>query len=529
MTTIRFILLFTLLLVLSVPALYAELPKDIADDYWMGIHYGNSRIGYLHTVIKHDTFEGKQVIAKQDDLVLRIKSNGETSDMKLKQTLYVGEGFMPIAVLFEASSPDADDQNVKAEMRYNKDSVDMTMTVPQEDAEPVKLSNPLDNKEMAELAAGVKYDLGLTKLEVGDKLKVALSAMDALNISSENVQFGVGSAHVDLEVLREEMLSYYTKSVRTLAVKEKQSEDTSTRWYSTTGQLYKIHQDKNNVTFLREPMKDAMDIGEGLSKQKVKAEASESATSVTDSATNTVVEPRDKPDLAQDYWMGVYCEGTRIGYLHVAVKPDTYEGKKVIAKQEEFRVRVKHGPKLDDETMRHTLYVGDDLKPVAEIVSVKDKDKPYTDIQIRYTPDSTELEMSKDNEKPTKMRYPADDSKEAAAGVIYDLGIAKLDVHGKFAIRHMNVSQINLGDEALTWSYNAEDSNVEVMRKETVEGAGPMLVVIENNGKSLVTKWFDESGQLYKQSSDKSNISFIREPKERALSIEKGEPPVVGK
>lgn len=526
MTTARFTLLFALFLLLANPVFSAGLPKDIADDYWMGIYLGDTKFGYVHTIVKQDTFEGKPVIVKQDEMLLRSKKGDDINNLKLKLTQTFDEEFRLLLVTFAPSYPDSGEQEMGIQMRFGKDYVEMT---PLSDDGPSLMNVPLDEKDIVMLTSGAKYDLGHEKLNVGSKSEVKFLPVDCFIIDSKNISFNYGTVAMDLEVIKEEMLPYSGKSVRSLVVRQTNDKEVSTRWYSTTGQLYKIQHEKSNLVFLREPMKTAMDIGDGLIRQPSNTDESESPRKKPANTVETVLEPRKNLDLSQDYWLGAYCEGIRIGYLHIETKLDTYEGKKVVARTEHLRFRVKQGDEVFDKNLRHTLYMSDG--PVAEII-VYDRNKGGTStIKATFSEDMIEIQMTEDSGKPTRMSVPTYTSqmRRVTSGFAYHMGLAELHTYDTFIIWRIGQSKLNLGTDGIDWGYKLQDSSVEVLREEKLETGERLLVVIEKNDESLITKWFDEAGRLYKQSSDKSNISFIREPKEKALSIEDGEPPVVAK
>lgn len=58
-------------------------------EYWTGVYKDGLKIGFMHTAIRRDTFEGKEVFHKEDALSMRMRSSDSAAELNVTRNLYV--------------------------------------------------------------------------------------------------------------------------------------------------------------------------------------------------------------------------------------------------------------------------------------------------------------------------------------------------------------------------------------------------------------------------------------------------------
>lgn len=261
MTNARFMLLFVFLLIISIPALCSESPTFIEHDYWMGIYYGDTKIGYLHTTFGPGKYQGNDVLQRQDYLRFRYVSKGIPIRHEINHILHVDKAFMPINEAINVLSYEPKLYSFRAEFNYNQSGRRGYMQADEQPASEYDL--PFVEGEKERVIAGTQFSFAASKLEVGKKHKIKHFIINGLRIKESRVLAGFNVGDCELEVLRKETLKVGGTEYQTIVVSESYKEGMITSYFTENGEEVRRMDRANNIFFIREDKDKAMEIDKG--------------------------------------------------------------------------------------------------------------------------------------------------------------------------------------------------------------------------------------------------------------------------
>lgn len=266
---IKTILMVTLLAVCISTGVMAKGGKTNAPleslDTWMGVYYDNAKIGYMHTTISKDTFEGKDVLKREDKLSLKGCFSGKVDQIEATRILIVDTRYNPLYESLSAgssNSPKPDDRSGNIEMRHGKKDVILKMKSDKE-GDKGFLTIPRDEEDKERSRLSSQYDLGAMKLVVGDKVRMSHIYFFNIAVEKEQFKLSIEGNPTVLSVVQNEKLQLDGHDYDTLMVSElteKDKADETRRWHLATGEVLKMEVPADHITFIREPREKAISI-----------------------------------------------------------------------------------------------------------------------------------------------------------------------------------------------------------------------------------------------------------------------------
>ena len=413
-----------------------DMPKQ---DYWMGICYDQSQIGSLHVTVRKGRVNGKDGWIRDEISRIHYRTADKSHTLDIDRELFADDNYHPISDTLTSDGSDCQPLSMAATFGSG---VGKLKTTSGETTDEKTI--PLLEEDQANLASGCRYDLGGRTLSPGDTFD--LSHMhNIMNLLPD----GRCMSSVDVTTvlaLRREKIMVGGKGYNTLVASETSENVDIIRWQLANGEVIKEKRPTEHLVFLRETKKDATKVDEGPGP-------------LLD--TQAKPEPTPRPDAHllrsfpanADYWMGVYSGSSKIGYLHVAIKPDKFGGKDVFRKDERFHVWPNRSPKRYGADFSHTVYAGNDLCPVFEEATGGAHDPSSQAgnsmlLQTRYNPESIDVTVTSEGKTSTNTEPESKECREMLiAGCTCDFGMRKLDVGDSINVVHWcwAATNVNIG------------------------------------------------------------------------------------
>lgn len=233
------------------------------------------------------------------------------------------------------------------------------------------------------------------------------------------------------------------------------------------------------------------------------------------------------PFKPSDTWMGVYYKDFKIGYVHTTIHNDNYEGKDALKRVDVLALKWCYNGKIEQCEVACTLIVDKSYNPLYESVKQRDGDpsKPSRcPMEIKYREKDMILSFNDGNKLLTSDFEEKDKTIERLSHQ-YDLGAMKLLVGSKFHMRHAYLIGCAVGDNAVDINYMRSSTVLNVVRGEKLQLDGhdyDTLVVseiVEKGDTPEVLRWHLKTGEVVKIEIPANQITYIREPREKAILI----------
>ncbi len=485
-------------------------------DYWLGIYYDQSKIGSLHVTVRKGRVNSKDGWIRDEALRIRFRIASVSYIYAVDRELFADNNYNPVSDDFTSDYKDS------AYDGYCSTHIEVSFqggnfkTKTSANGEIDEKTVPISEEGQAEFTSGCKYDLAGKMLSSGAKF-----AIDHFchGISVDTVDNN--GYHYDpstISVLRRETITVGGVAYNTLVVFETSENNVGIkRWQLDDGEIIKEVRPAEHLVFLRETKGNATEVDEGQGPLLVPAKLGRAA----------------KADLLSsapanaDYWLGVYYGSSKLGYFHVVIRPDKFEGKAVFRRDAGLHLWRDTSGKNCNLDASDTKYVGKGFFPLFEASNIVDRsqspsssDEGGVQTQIKYTHQSADLKATIDGKSSTATDPLTDYLREwLITGCTYDFGVRKLNTGDLITARHC------------TWECDGEgmqlcDINgggmLDVLRREKLELDGQtydVLVVSETciNGDQIIS-WRLDNGEVVKQVS--SGLTMVLESKEKATQPE---------
>ena len=231
-----------------------------------------------------------------------------------------------------------------------------------------------------------------------------------------------------------------------------------------------------------------------------------------------------------DYWMGIYLKGAKIGCMRTTTARTDLDGKNVLCWQQAFRVAIRGGDKCIAADFKNVIYATEDLTPLARAVEneYRERDDPQVYklvMEFRYTPEREYVKVQRMQERKAFSEPTSEgDWQLHIDSFQYDFGVRELSVGDSFDVHHVGPLILKVSSEELGSSFAAADYSVKVLRRERVTVGDTLydaLVVVEKRKSKSeeITRWQLENGEMIKVEIPQHDLTYIREPKEKALDL----------
>lgn len=213
-------------------------------------------------------------------------------------------------------------------------------------------------------------------------------------------------------------------------------------------------------------------------------------------------------DLARDAYMGAYIGKSKVGYLHTTLAKEKLQGRDVYCLRETLisRLRMEGRNIRSDSTT--TLYLTEDLKPIRGVYEEIDNGA-ITRTEARFLPGRVECKTTAEGKTTVKsVAIPA--GVDLSVRMAYEAGLKTL----------------RIGDEMNTASFDAERMAVtteviRAVRREEVDYKGGKVsatVIVHGSGRSEVTDWRLDSGEIARSEMPGIGAVMIAQTKQEAMS-----------
>lgn len=212
---------------------------------------------------------------------------------------------------------------------------------------------------------------------------------------------------------------------------------------------------------------------------------------------------------SRDAWMGVYLGPTKIGYMHTTVTRDKLDGKDVYCMRETLVSRLRIEGKRVRRDSTTTLYFGDDLKPIRGVYE-DDDNGVITRVEARFQPGR--ILCTSDSGGVTSARNVTIPSgADLSARLVYELGRKTLRVGDEVSAASFDSAMMSVITETL-----------KAVRREDVTYQGKKrsaTVVVHGTGRSEVTDWRLDSGDLVKSEIRGIGATMVAQSKDTAQAL----------
>lgn len=219
--------------VIALPAIAQQIPSET----WMGIYFGQAKVGYASYRIDKAAYKGKSGYKLESTSVTHLLLLGEEVGQDVNSTAYLNDKFEPLEETFKMSSSG---HTTTITARFGPNEI--TAEVESEGKKSTKkIPIPKDSK----IVGDSTYFSGMN-LKVGDKLDIKY--FNPLSLSLDDVH---------LEVLRQEELKLGNEIFSAFVIKSQTALGDMTCWQDSNGELLKVVA-LMGITMVREPKDVAM-------------------------------------------------------------------------------------------------------------------------------------------------------------------------------------------------------------------------------------------------------------------------------
>jgi len=212
----------------------------------MSIFVESEQIGYMHTRIGQAKLDGKTMNCKSNEMHVRIKKDALKYGIDCKWETYADDQFMPVLVTFRTSIKDGGkDHWSNGEWRCTSNSIKSKVSDSDSGSNDKTITYPAPRSE--DLIESCKYEFGIRKLRIGDKITKCHFRMYDLVYSNPGLYFKFDDKPTTMQVLRSETLELNGKTHQALVMVENLSYGEVTRWFLENGEELK----SENPTLIR--------------------------------------------------------------------------------------------------------------------------------------------------------------------------------------------------------------------------------------------------------------------------------------
>lgn len=215
---------------------------------------------------------------------------------------------------------------------------------------------------------------------------------------------------------------------------------------------------------------------------------------------------QDPKSLPTHTWMGVYMGQNKIGYMHLVVDRDKFEGRDVYRVDNEFLTKLKMLGTDVQQEVTTTLYTDDKFSPIFELFKMSSAGRT-TAVEARFTPRSIECKLLSDGTE-TKKSVPIPEGVSLVGDSMYGLGTSNLKMGQSVKLSYFSPLTIAI-----------EEMSMTAVRREQVDVKGKVYdtVVVKNKTPmGEMTNWQMDNGDLVKVEAIMGMV-MLRETRDEAL------------
>jgi len=219
--------------------------------------------------------------------------------------------------------------------------------------------------------------------------------------------------------------------------------------------------------------------------------------------------PASAQDFPSETWMGMYRGQAKIGYTHLRMDRETYQGKPGYRCESKAFVRILALGVQVEQELQTVIHLNEAYEPVAEEFEMRSGGS-ITRIEAKFEPTKITAVVISEGTKETQI-IPIPEGSKLAGDVMFFPVNKKLKVGDTFDYRFFNPAGLTL-----------DDVHTEVVQNDTVEIEGksvPALMLRNITPLGEMKCWVDAKNSVLKVNAI-LGLSMIKEPREKAIKFE---------
>lgn len=219
--------------------------------------------------------------------------------------------------------------------------------------------------------------------------------------------------------------------------------------------------------------------------------------------------PATAQDVPSESWMGIYRGEAKIGYAHLRMDKETYQGKPGFRCDSKVFTRILALGVMVEQDLMTTIHLTDKYEPVFETFEMQSGGS-VTKIEAKFEPRQILASVYSEGTKDTQT-IPIPDGSNLVGDMMFFPATRKLNVGDVFDYKYFNPAGLTL-----------DDVHSEVLQTDTIEVESVQhktLLVRNMTPLGEMKCWLDEKGNVLKMTAI-LGLNMIKEPKEKALRFE---------
>lgn len=498
---------------ISTSACIASQLKNLDRDTWIGTYAGQTKLSVRHLSVRRAVLKGQGVYCLQETEISLV---GNVSDNKSISTRYINERFTPVYEVFKQTWKEGSkDRHRNISISYNASNIKYV----------VDNNGRLSHKSLSipkgtDFTASSKYDLGVRRYRIGEKIE--LSYFDTENL---------GIKHIVVNAIRREKITVNGKKYDTTAIG---IDKTPVYWRTNNGMLVKMSIPELGLTASIESPQEVLSSIENIgnpstlhNKSIVSAKTFKAGRTVAvlmaqskstlrmrfanyiSNSDNSEYYQEDTqdPDLLRDEWAGIYSDNAKIGYAHTTIRRDKFLGNP--AYRRDYAVTFGF-PATDGNSYRseHSIitYCDENYNPLYILFDESAGDS-HKSVEARFLDRVIESKIETDG-NVTRQTIEVPEGSDFRTQCMFKFGALPVSVGDCYKVDFFNPMNSTIGSYTI---------NVTRREKITLNGKSYDAYLTVPTEEPDAPSWQTENGYFIKSSMCNGRVKWFKETKEQAM------------
>lgn len=225
------------LILLVAQSAMSAMAQEIPSESWMGVYFGQVKIGYASFKIDRSTFESRDLYRLQSTMFNHMTVMGVTVEQNVDTTVFLDDKYEPVYQTFVMSSGGS---STSVTARFEK-----TKIVAEMESQGSKIVKDIPIPAGTKIMGDSTFVMDVSKLTVGDK--ISAKTFNPLSLTLDDMK---------MELLRKEDLALGGESIPSFVIKTSTTMGDVTVWQDSKGNLLKAI-GLMGITMVREPKETA--------------------------------------------------------------------------------------------------------------------------------------------------------------------------------------------------------------------------------------------------------------------------------
>jgi len=227
-------------------------------DCWMGLYYGDLKVGYSHTSVSRAKFEGREVYRKDEVVEFRARFSGKKKGFTLRHTICADDALNPVYELISGKDlypAKRSEALMSFEARYGPKTLRVKTNM---EGKVAERTSALSDEDRALAVAGIAYEFGTKALKPGDEFRLYHLCKRSFLIEPAGPQFSYFTGTATISVLRTERVDVLGQARDAVVLEDSYDAGKLTRWQLEDGTIVRETSSAGNVTWRLETRQEAM-------------------------------------------------------------------------------------------------------------------------------------------------------------------------------------------------------------------------------------------------------------------------------